>query len=272
MKTPRPEAHATTRMTQRFVDGCAQGRCVGVECLDDSHCSDTPATRVCKTVADEGVAVINSCVECVSNADCQANAGASACQNNQCVPCTVDADCNGIASGGVELPVCDAGTCVQCTGSKNAACSNGVNVCDSRTKQCTTFLRSSAATCEPCVSDAHCGTTQRCAFHLFGTTPLGPFCLPVATGAASNTCSSTPFAGLTASTTIDGVSANLCLLRLTTCEGLADFGVQACDAAADCGEDGLADGLCDEGVETCSIPCNSSLDCFGDCLGGVCEL
>lgn len=253
-------------------DGCAQGRCVGVECLDDSHCSDTPATGVCKTVADDGAAATNTCVQCVSNADCQANADASACRDNQCVPCTVDADCNGIASGGVELHVCDAGTCVQCTGPKRAACAGGINVCDSSTRQCTPFPVGSASTCDPCVSDAHCGTTQRCALQLFGTTPLGPFCFPVATGAASNTCSLTPFAGLTASTTIDGASANLCLLRQTTCGALADFGVQACDADADCGEAGLADGLCDAGTETCSTPCNSTLDCFDGCLGGVCEL
>jgi hypothetical protein len=138
------------------------------------------------------------------------------------------------------------------------------------------FPEGSAGLCETCVADNHCAAAQRCATHLFGTTPIGPFCFPVATGAASNTCNLTPYSGLTASTTVDGVSANLCLLRRTTCTGLGDFNVQVCDAAADCGEEGLDDGRCDEEAEVCSIPCTNNIDCFdpgaNSCLGGLCQL
>lgn len=252
-----------------------------VECADSTDCTDTPATPVCKINPGGGAAAVNTCVQCLTNGDCQTNAAASRCEDNQCVPCEADADCtgvdtNGAENGGTPLNVCDAGTCVQCTGPKNGACSSGTAVCNSTLKQCTNFPVGDAELCETCVADNHCAPTQRCAIHPFGTTPLGPFCFPVATGAASNVCNLTPYSGLTPSTTVDGVSANLCLLRRTTCGGLADFNVQACDAAADCGEDGLDDGRCDEATETCSVPCTTNIDCFdpgaNSCLGGLCQL
>lgn len=251
-----------------------------VQCTENADCDDIAGKPVCKIVAGGGPAAINTCVQCIDNGDCL-NPAASLCQNNQCVPCDSDDDCslvdsNGTQNGGTPLHVCDASTCVECTGPKNGACASGTNVCDSTLKTCTQFPLRSADLCEACVADNQCATTQRCATHLFGTTPLGPFCFPAATGVASNVCNLTPYSGLTASTTVDGVAANLCTLRRTTCAGLADFSVQACDAAADCGEDGLDDGRCDEGSGTCSLPCTTNVDCFdpgtNSCLGGICQL
>ncbi len=248
-----------------------------VECTLNGDCSGAePRCKVNNLGEALGPAPVNTCVECIANADCP-GAGESLCQNNTCVPCVADADCdhvdsNGSTAGGTPLNVCDAGTCVQCTGPKRGAC--GTNVCNSVTKACTAFPVGSAELCATCVSDAHCAASERCATHLFGTTVLGPFCFPVSTG--GDTCSLTPYSGLTAATTVDGVSASLCLLRRTTCTALQDFGTQDCDAAADCGEDGLDDGRCDENAQTCSLPCTTSVDCFdpdtNSCLGGLCQL
>lgn len=252
-----------------------------VECVDPSDCTGNPAGTVCKTTAGPGTAPINTCVECQTNTDCT-SPGASVCSNNQCVPCTdgVDAGCshidgNGATAGGL-LGVCDSGTCVQCTGARRAACANSANVCDSSTKTCTAFPVGSAALCSTCVSDAHCGTTERCATHLFGAANLGSFCFPIGTGTGT-TCNRTPYSQPTPMTTVDGVLANLCTLRRTTCAGLADVTAnQSCDANADCGETGQDDGRCDTGSGTCSVPCTGNDDCFDptimSCLGGICEL
>jgi hypothetical protein len=268
-------APAPGRLACKVGEGC-------VECVTEDHCAANTAAPHCKVIdtgASAGDAAVNTCVQCRSNTDCT-TPGASVCSNNACVPCTdgVDAGCshidsNGATAGGA-LGVCDAGTCVQCTGARRTAC--GANVCNSSTKVCTTFPVGSAELCETCVSDAHCATTERCATQLFGATNLGSFCFPIGTGGAGTACNLTPYSQLAVSTTIDGVSANLCTLRRTTCAGLADVASQSCDADADCGETGQDDGRCDTVSETCSVPCTGNVDCFdpgaNSCLGGVCQL
>jgi hypothetical protein len=266
------------------LNACKAG--VGcVECVDAGDCTGNPDGPVCKTTAGAGAAEINTCVQCQTNVDCQ-SPGASVCSNNVCVACTADSpddgideacrhiDSNGATAGGTPLRVCDSGTCVQCTGPRRADCNP--NVCNSLTKACTAFPVGSAELCETCVSDAHCAATERCATQLFGATNLGSFCFPIGTGGAGTTCNLTPYSQLAVSTTIDGVSANLCTLRRTTCAGLADVASQSCDADADCGEAGQDDGRCDTVSETCSVPCTGNVDCFdpgaNSCLGGVCQL
>jgi hypothetical protein len=241
-----------------------------VECVNDNHCEDNPDGAVCKSTAGPGSAAVNTCVQCVDDADCPSPT-ASACSNdNRCVACASDDDCSHVRSGNTVLGLCDAGTCVQCTGPRRAAC--GMNVCNSITRQCTSFPVASAELCETCVSDAHCAASQRCATHLFGSTNVGNFCFPVATGTGT-TCNLTPYSIPTTLTTLDGVSTSLCMLRRTTCEGIADFGNQSCDVAADCGVASLDDGRC--ATDTCSIPCTDSTDCFdpspNSCLGGFCQ-
>lgn len=255
-------------------------RCV--ECINNEHC---PNGEVCRT--DNGGAAYE-CVECSSDADCT-DPAASRCEANQCVACQADADCDGIggtsgAPGGMALSVCDAGACVECTGSRFDACANGQNVCDSSTRRCTTFPVDSAGRCDTCVSDAHCALdgTSFCARQVFAGTDLGYACVPASTGDAPGTCVLTPFSGARTITTIDGRTANACLLRATTCQGVADFRLRECNDASDCGVSTISeDGVCATpfeaaGPSLCSIPCVLNSDCFnpvpGSCLGGFCQL
>jgi Cys-rich repeat protein len=252
-----------------------------VECTESTDCTDTPATPVCKLAAGGGTAAINTCVQCVDNAGCSANPAAPLCQNNQCVPCSVDADCNdvndsnGNLPGGAELSVCDAGTCVECTGVKRDNC--GVNVCNSLTKVCEDARPArSAALCDPCVSDFECAEDARCVQQTSGGTSIGFFCVPLPTGTPASCNPRRPFAGATQLNTLDTPGlTSVCTLRQTTCPGLDDR-TEDCDLDTNCGAPNVADGLCVEfgGGNVCTIPCISEFDCNvgADCTSGGCEL
>lgn len=254
-----------------------------VECVSNAHCADTEDTPVCKTAEGGGSAAINTCVECITNADCQTNAAASRCQNNECVGCVADTDCNGVDSngnqpGGTNLNVCDAGTCVECTGPKRQAC--GEDVCNSLTRQCAPGRRfRGAESCDACLSDLECQADERCVEQTFGGQNLGFFCFPLATVAGNGASPTCPgpriFLGATTSPTIDGelpVPA-VCQPRRTTCAGIDDNGT-SCESDADCGAAALADSLCDDDFEQCTLPCASLNDCAGECdlATGACEL
>jgi hypothetical protein len=253
------------------------GRCV--ECTDNTDCAGRPGEPACKVSQQGGnSAPLNTCVQCVVDADCP-TAAAARCVANQCTACNANANCTHLAGAGICDTSANSPSCVQCTGQQDDACAP--NVCDSRTKICTNLPAGSAGICETCVSDAHCtggqatgATGRRCALQVFGTTEVGNFCFPLAqTGA----CPLTPFAGPSDLESIDGVPANVCLLRRTTCPALDDFGLQGKDCATSdaCGVDGLDDGVCDTGAGKCSVPCTADIDCQGgnlSCLGSVCQL
>jgi hypothetical protein len=251
-----------------------------VECVDATDCAGSTRGPVCKASnagQASGTAPINTCVECTSNTDCL-DTSASRCEDNQCVPCSASGDCAHVDSipgeaVGTPLNVCDAGTCVQCTGLQSAAC--GASVCDNATRACSNVPAGSAGLCAPCLSDAHCSVdgSAFCARDLFGTTDLGFFCFPAAEG-DDEACSQTPFSQETLTSTSDGREAPLCLLNRTTCDGMADAIRTTCEAATDCGAPSVDDGRCVTGL--CSIPCTTERDCFdptvGSCLGGACQL
>jgi hypothetical protein len=257
-----------------------------VECVDSDDCAAKPGTTVCKTVAgtnpDEGAgpAAVNTCVECTEDEQCQLNAAASRCFNNECVPCAADADCalvdsNGSDPGGIPLNLCDAGTCVECTGVRREIC--GVNVCNSATKRCdnTRPLRS-AALCDDCVSDFECAEDARCVQQTSGGTNIGFFCVPLPTGTPPSCNPRRPFAGAAQLNTLDTPGlTSVCTLRQTTCPGLDDR-TEDCDQDTNCGAANVADGLCVAfgGGNVCTIPCISEFDCNvgADCSSGGCEL
>jgi hypothetical protein len=244
-----------------------------VECTESPDCGGT--TPVCKLAPGGGTAPVNTCVECVENADCQGNPGASLCQNNQCVPCVADGDCsfvdsNGIVAGGTPLHVCDSGACVECNARNRTNC--GTNACDSLAKTCSNFPVGSAGPCDTCVSDAQCATNSRCVQQTVGGTPQY-FCYPLQS--ASNLCTTNGFADQESVATIDSPSAAVCLQRETTCPAFVDYvSGQECDDANDdeaCG----AEGSCELGPQgfRCTISCISAADCSGgSCLSGLCEL
>lgn len=253
-----------------------------VECVEARHCTGNPNGPICKTIdgAGTGSAPINTCVECRTNLDCQ-TPGASVCNaSNECVPCAADIDCshvdsNGATAGGTQLDVCDAGTCVQCSGSKRLAC--GQFVCDAATKTCTTDRPARmAVACDSCVSDQECAVNARCVRQTFGGRELGFSCLPMAAGTPAVCAGPRTFLGLVTRATIDGEDAttpSVCQPRQTTCAALAELGA-SCTDDADCGEASLADGVCNTLIAQCSVPCAVNADCARACdlATGSCTL
>ncbi len=246
----------------------------------DAEGAGTPTARLSVEDGNSDAATSPSSPQCGSNADC-ASPSASRCSNNQCVRCEANADCShidntpGLAAGTL-LGICDLSNpngpqCVQCTGSERQAC--GADVCDFKTAECSASSPvGSSGLCEPCVSDAQCEAAARCVQQTFAGSDVGAFCFPLRV--ADQECALAPFSDLKTATTVDGLSADVCLLRRTTCPGLLDVNRTACTASADCGATGLDDGRCEGDV--CSLPCQTGSDCFdpvpGSCLGGVCQL
>jgi hypothetical protein len=125
-------------------------RCVECTADDDGYCTDQ--TLVCKTGAFE-------CVECNASSDCDApDAAHCNTARNECDGCESETDCIGIEG----LPLCEDGTCVQCTPATEVADCGG-NSCDPATFRCTDTMLASRETCQTCVSDSECKqASNRC--------------------------------------------------------------------------------------------------------------
>lgn len=262
--TPVCDAATDTCVECLATTDCTAGVCNPatsncVECVETSDCTDAicdPAT--------------NTCVECTANTDCP-DAAASACVTNVCTPCSTNDDCTHIGGAGV----CDAGTCVECTGTDYAAC--GGNVCDSRLKTCTGFAPGSGNLCGECVSDAQCRDGQLCIPMMFdkadGTGPaeVGTFCLweqaSVGANAPNGDCFTVrPYVRATASTSLDGVASTFCGLAVSTCPALEHYRTDCATAGMDdlCGAPGFNDGYCvAAGALTtkCTVACGGDDDC-----------
>jgi len=119
-------------------------QCVECTAEKDSFC--TEQTLVCKTGAFD-------CVDCNTSSDCN-DPAAARCNTaqNECEECEGSADCTSIQG----RPVCDNGTCVQCTPDTEDVDCEGKS-CDPRTELCTETTLSSLETCEACVADSECG-------------------------------------------------------------------------------------------------------------------
>jgi hypothetical protein len=244
---------------------------VCVECLLSTDCED--ATKpVCNPA-------ITACVGCLANTDCK-TATAAHCDTaiNSCTPCQVDADCSQITGKNV----CNAGTCVQCTGKKYETCGQlegKALVCDSVAQTCTADKKAgSSGLCQPCVSDAQCPAGQLCYQQMFDGKPVGYFCFwkqgDTANGAPISCAlgSNRPYVKTQAEAlSIDGEMATLCTLRSSTCLALSQF------SSTDCAPSGTPqDALCGfaAGVDSkcalydsvlslyrCTTTCLSSDDC-----------
>jgi hypothetical protein len=144
------------------------GTCVQCTAADTTACDgDTP---VCDTSASQ-------CVACNAASDCT-SAGAARCHDHACVACSTNEDCAHLTG----TPLCDAGTCVQCTPADESAC--GDYSCNPATNSCTETPRGSVATCEPCLADSECvggdqsDPEKRCIpMNFQGTARDGGFCL-----------------------------------------------------------------------------------------------
>jgi len=260
----------------------AAGKCV--ECLGDDSCVDPAAsscssTGVCSACADnsqcahipgKNVCSAGACVACAAHSDCplQDLAQCSA-QSSSCTACTDDAQCAHIPGKNV----CSAGACVQCTGTKAEAC--GAFVCDSMSKTCSTLTAGTADLCQPCVSDAHCKPGRLCVQEIVNGKMLGFACFwkkGDAQNSAPANCSpdGRPYARALNATSIDGVTADICTLKVSSCLALKQFGNDICKGTDDmttCGAVPGVDARC-VSAETgfkCTMTCGGNEDCIFNC-------
>ena len=268
---------------------CLRNICVG--CTDsDEHCGgDAP---LCETST-------NTCAQCLSDGDC-GDPSASLCDAGTCVPCTHNLHCAGVLTGdgATELGVCDTsggdGVCVQCTGHDYAGCgtcdpvvhecgdddefTGDALVCDSLTKSCSDQPEASSGLCGECVSDAECPAGQLCVLQEFDSATIGYFCFwekNAGQGGAPTSCpTARPYIETVLDAdSIDGLTADVCALEVSTCPGHQDFRSPEVDCAPTgtpddtlCGEPNVSDAYCrlfapDPDVYRCTVPCLSDDDC-----------
>jgi hypothetical protein len=270
-----------------------------VACLEQANCTDAKASNCaatthtcrpctsstqCSQIAGKPLCLSGSCVECTAQSDCT-SATASQCDatTHTCKACTTDAHCSNIAGKNV----CLDGACVQCTGAKATACgadtkSGTPYVCDSLKHTCTTSLAKSAGLCASCVSDAQCKAGELCVLDTVGTgssaKTAGYFCHwkkgDTANGAPADCLASgRPYAGTqTAVTSIDGQTADICSLRVSSCQASSEYSTKNCAPSGTpndslCGVAAPADAKCIQGANSstylCTMTCASDLDCPG---------
>lgn len=266
------------------------GACVQCTVEDAAACGD----GVCNPMS-------NTCVECNGDADCT-DLGSARCVENTCEPCDPALDrteaganqgtnpaCDGLMDGARAAGVCAAGMCVQCTLGKTQPC--GGDICASRddatlavtANTCVDGVSTaSAAICQSCLSDEHCGVDSLCMPTEFESADnvmveVGYFCLGKRLD-DSCTLDRRPYVRTIADVaSVDGVVESVCTLRTSTCPALNQFSDtdRRCTGTADhetCGTEGLDDGYClpfpGETFSACTVPCLSGDDCKG---GAACE-
>jgi hypothetical protein len=237
-KNVKPPADASDDAT---FDASACGECGG-------------ATPYCDAVNE-------TCVACLEAAQC-GSAEASRCEAGACVECEGDNDCDHIDG----KARCAAGECVACTTTtEEEDC--GPKACNPVTKACGTIDRGSQGNCEPCEADSECGVSGdavlRCVPLEFQDAPHGSYCLIDKATATGMMCPR-KFPSSLLADSVNGTAATYCspVASLTTCEALVGF-KDTCTTDADCGAEGLADGLCrDDGAGLkCTYKCSASDDC-----------
>lgn len=289
---------------------CEAGTCIA--CRNNDDCIGRAGKPLCDMATAS--ATLGQCVQCITGSDCAnptpqcSNHQCIGCTSDDactdlsnpecnptgsCIPCTADAAC--IGRPGTE--VCDTaagatqGKCVQCTGAKYAACKQGSTqyVCESLNRVCSaTAVELSADVCSECVSDAQCQMGKLCVKQLFddptdspdrGAIDIGYFCAwhkNAGVGGAPAQCSSVPpYVNVaTGAMSMDGATADVCVLRVSTCPALTDFSNKDCapSGTADdnqCGSSAAPhDGYCvlkevgpPKDVYQCTVPCGSAADC-----------
>lgn len=241
--------------------------CVG--CTGETDCTSATAMH-CEPTS-------HACVECLDNAACT-DATMSLCDDatHSCVGCTANGDCTHISGASV----CDGTAgCVECTASDRTACASGI--CITSTNACAP-AGGTTATCGSCTHDAECRAGQLCVPMTYDdpTTPaadpvaVGNHCLwrqdAAGTGAPSGSCLDIrPYVQASSLSSVDGTTAMVCTLALSTCEAQAGFRMTDCmtiDATGDarCGATGVHDGMCqmfDSTHNRCTVFCLSDDDC-----------
>ena len=255
----------------------------GAPCSNGTHCDNT--LKKCVECGDAGNCTAskpfcnssNHCVECLGDNDCT-DPSKSVCSGGTCTSCSSSTECQHLST----TPICktsqtsDAGLCVQCT--EDSVCKG--KSCNPATNQCTMTTVGTVKTCEPCVTDSECDSangTSRCIAMNFKGTPLGGFCLALATAAG---CPQPYSVAITAVSLSGAPSTNYCgideTLTATSCKALLDLtletGPKNCTNDTECGL-GQGDGLCRTVgtlVNRCTIPCGSGSNCLNSAPGNSC--
>ena len=152
-------------------------------------------------------------------------------------------------------------------------------------RRCAICRRSGAGLCGDCTADTDCAAGQLCIPMTYDD-PATPAADPVAvgnhclwrsdasgTGAPNGDCfaNARPYARTSMLTSVDGVTADVCTLAVSTCAAQEDFRMVNCmtlDAAGDalCGVASVPDGVCRNVSGTtnrCTVFCLSDDDCPG---------
>jgi len=246
-----------------------------VECTGDTQCSGT------RPFCDLGP---KTCAECLDSADCTSPT-ASLCIAGTCSPCATNTDCSHITGKSICKPMlaeadagAETGTCVECTGTQYAACSGDAGtarVCNSLTNTCSDEFEHSAGLCQPCISDAQCALGELCVEQKVNGVSAGHFCFwkqgDTTNGAPADCTLARPYVKIVeGAVSIDGSSATMCGLRVSSCTALNQFSQTSCASATNTANDalcGVAPGI-DSKCEPygtsqfrCSVTCLSADDC-----------
>ena len=218
----------------------------GFICSDAGPCQGLcTGGQVCR-VAD------NVCVDCLVDGDCTDPDNAKCGPDGSCGPCDANSQCTGIT----DRSICDLGACVACSASNDSAC--GGNPCNPATGTCSAFGTASAATCEPCDTDANCSVAnQRCIELMFGGSVRGGYCLLENTGSCP-----APFqVGITRASLSGAAAATYCGINeaLTTCEAvqLRDQPCAACQSV----DGARCETLVATGMAACTYSCSTASEC-----------
>jgi hypothetical protein len=238
-------------------------QCVDHECsacTDNDACADHDVKLLCDK--DASSSTKGQCVQCTENRDCENPT--PQCTAHQCVSCTSSAACKGLT----ETPACNtrqnvetSGQCVECTAA-NETMKCGNKACDRHLGTCTGKSRGSVSLCEPCVADSECVDDAKCVMQKLGTKELGRHCFWVNT--EGKNCSVDqpafrPYATLATLRSVDGSEDEDYCQPVTTCSAILSAN-GSCSPSAQCGEEGVDDGVC-LGGGTCSYPCQHTYEC-----------
>jgi hypothetical protein len=142
----------------------------GAASAGDCDCSRTPTTPFCRTTAEGNSSFPNTCVACLSNADCLDPTPRCDQAVGQCSTCQANQDCASTAG----KPICSGGPgahCVECMLDADCTVSPAGSLCNTATNRCVrciadadcpeaTASRCADGQCQPCTNDggdSHCG-------------------------------------------------------------------------------------------------------------------
>ncbi len=246
------------------------GSCSADEICRDDTCVECTAEQAC----DVGVCEVESgsCVECLTSpADCRDPAAARCSDDLTCQGCLQDMDCRHLS----DTPVCQSGTCVECSAANSEAC--GANVCNTRTSTCAANPMNSLTTCQACETDRECKDDRLCVVMTYKGAVrhdgLRGYCLPIFEGGACELPYVWNQLSLNRPSIDDPATNDFCGPNQmeTTCEAILAFD-DLCESEATCGAE-LDDSACAQvggaASTRCTYACARDAECQGNQVCGT---